>query len=293
MSVMVEACPLCGKSSTEAFESLLDKERQVCYRLCMHCGLTFQSPRMSEAELSEFYQAEYRLLSQGREEPSWKDRYVQAARAEHLVEFCDGIIEDVENHLDIGSSSGDLLLAFSSKFGCASIGIEPGTAYRAFSQERGLTVYRTLDEIGERRFDLISLSHVLEHLHDPVAYLRMLRERWLTFSGCLLVEVPNVFGHESFEISHLYAFSRSTLKATLRAAGFSPIVIRTHGKPRSRLLKLYITSIAQEAGEGPQEVPSMRYFPSVRVRRKAAMKWSRLASRLAPSYAWLPLPEEN
>jgi len=42
-----------------------------------------------------------------------------------------------------------------------------------------------------RRYDNIILTHVLEHLDDPVGVLRRVREDWLTDTGRLFVVCPN------------------------------------------------------------------------------------------------------
>ena len=87
----------------------------------------------------------------------------------------------------------------------------------------GLTVYASLEELekaGEKHFDLISMSHVLEHLPDPVGYLVHLRETLLDPQGWLLLEVPNLYAHDSFEVAHLVSYSAHTLLQTLEKAGF-------------------------------------------------------------------------
>jgi len=80
-----------------------------------------------------------------------------------------------------------------------------------------LTVYPSLDDLGQAdggRFDLVSMAHVLEHIPNPVEYLSDLRERYLTPDGWLLIEVPNLYAHDSFEIAHSIAFSSHTLRET-------------------------------------------------------------------------------
>lgn len=42
-----------------------------------------------------------------------------------------------------------------------------------------------------RRYDNIILTHVLEHLHDPVAVLRRMNEEWLSDRGILFLACPN------------------------------------------------------------------------------------------------------
>jgi len=43
----------------------------------------------------------------------------------------------------------------------------------------------------DRRFDHVVLTHVLEHLDDPVAVLRRVNDEWLSDSGRLFLVCPN------------------------------------------------------------------------------------------------------
>ncbi len=293
MTVEVLACPLCRSDHLLQFADLQEDDHRIQYRLCGRCGLVVQSPRMDSEELASFYASGYREAVQGTEEPTAKDLGVQRARAAALVDFCRGVIPRVSRHLDIGSSSGAVLEAFDLEYGCRGIGVEPGHAYRASSAQRGLEVYSALEEVDPSlasAFDLITMSHVLEHLEDPVAYLKDLARRWLAPQGSVLIEVPNLYGHPSLELSHLVAFSRSTLGEALRIAGFGIIKLETHGRPRSRLIPLYLTALARVGHEPrPSRIgrSRARWVPFY---RRLGMMWSRLVARVAPGWAWLSVP---
>jgi SAM-dependent methyltransferase len=293
MSHVVSNCPLCDGERHRSFESVMDGERELVYQMCATCGMVFQSPRMTMEELDDFYQSEYRVLVQGQEGPSEKDRRVQAGRARHLVAFCKPHVSEVNLHLDIGSSAGSLMKAVKDAYGCASVGVEPGDAYREFSRHRSLQTVASLGELGaERRasFDLISMSHMLEHIPDPVQYLEMLRGDWLTPDGYILVEVPNLFGHQSYELAHLLAFSPPSLKQTLQVAGFEVIALKAHGNPRSQWIPLYITALARVDGGGQAQKNVRWRSSSVRLQRRLGMLWHRGVTRFLPGFAWLPFP---
>jgi SAM-dependent methyltransferase len=141
-----------------------------------------------------------------------------------------------------------LLQALQEQFGCASVGIEPGNAFRDHAVQQGFVVYPSLEalqENQEERFDLISMSHVLEHMTDPVAYLSELRRSCLTSDGWLFLEVPNLYSHFSFEVAHLYSFSSHSLEQVIQKAGFRVIQLIKHGQPRSRTIPLYLNILAR------------------------------------------------
>lgn len=245
----IRTCILCGHDHSTLFDQREHFGRLVHNRLCSRCGLIFQSPRMTAAEAEAHYAAEYRRTIQGREGPTAKDLDFQARRAARLVEFLQRRVKRLRRHLDIGCSAGLLLERVREAYRNEALGVEPGEAYRAYARGNGLQVRASLDEVeaAGQRFDLISLIHVLEHLPDPVDYLVRLRERLLVADGWLLIEVPNVYFHTSFEYEHLYSFSRRTLTEVLRKAGFRVGAVCIQGRPISQLFPFYLTVLARPA----------------------------------------------
>ena len=292
--IAIDHCPLCGSSQSSLFD-VSDKivhrshKMPVSNRLCTRCGLVYQSPRMSDAELDTFYEHEYRQLYQGSEGPSTKDLAVQRLRAAALVDFTQPFLPGLSRHLDIGCSAGLLVQGFQSLYQSQPVGIEPGEAYRQYARQQGLKVYATLDELhaaGEAHFDLVSLAHVLEHLPEPVEYLSALRAGLLEPAGHLLVEVPNLYAHDSFEIAHLVSYSAHTLQQTLQQAGYQVITLQAHGRPRSELLPLYLTALARPTTAALASLIPEQGVP--RKRRWGMMRRS-LLERIFPRKAWLPL----
>ncbi len=258
-------------------------------RICLDCGLVFQSPRMTNAESAAFYAEEYRLLNEGSLDPTARNMAAQHARAESLLAFTGPLVEKVSCHLDIGCSMGILLQRFAENYHCQPAGIEPGEAHRARARKEGLTVYASLEELekaGTGRFDLISMSHVLEHLPDPVGYLVHLREKLLDAPGWLLLEVPNLYAHDSFEVAHLVSYSSHTLLQTLESAGYEIVRIKQHGRPRSAVLPLYITLLARPKTIFPQSL-KVRAEKQVPLKRQIGMLRRRILEKLMPSRAWL------
>jgi SAM-dependent methyltransferase len=288
MSENVKSCPLCGSENSRHFDQRKFRGQVVINRICQGCGLVYQSPRMTEEEATAFYQAEYRRMYQGEEGPIARDFSTQTARAASLSGFVQAHIPAITSHLDIGCSTGLILQHFKKQYGCTPIGIEPGVAYRAYARQQGLTVYASLDELEKKakeHFSLISMSHVLEHLPDPVGYLVHLREEFLDPQGWLLLEVPNLYAHDSFEVAHLLAFSPHTLREALRRSGFTIVKFEKHGRPNSQLLPLFLTALCR-----PTAQPSLSPVHPERgvvLKRRIGMLWRRILARLFPKRAWL------
>lgn len=293
MPEAVACCPLCGHTQSSLFDRRTFRGLVITNRICAVCGMVFQFPYKTRAELQQFYAGEYRTLYQGDEEPSARDIAIQQGRADHLLHFVEPVIKSVVRHMDIGCSTGALLQRFKAAYGCQMVGIEPGDAYRVYAQAQMLRVFASLEEsqaASDGRFDLISMAHVLEHIPGPVEYLVNLRQNFLDGNGYLLLEVPNLYIHDSFEVAHLASFSAHTLKEMVGKAGFSVQAVQLHGRPRSRLLPLYITLLAR-----PAQLPAISPVKPekyVRLKRRLGTGYRTAASRLLPGLAWLPIAEK-
>jgi len=254
----IARCPLCGSSERARFDSRESHGERIHNWICRACGLVFMSPRRTPEELAAFYERGYRTAQQGTEAPTVAKLDFEEQRAEGQLAMFRQVTESIHDFLEVGCGGGRLMHLVEERLGARAVGIEPGAAYRDFLRREGLTVYVSLDALLERetgrRFDLISLSHVLEHLPDPVAYLTRLRLALLRPTGRIYVEVPNLLAHTSFEPGHLCSFTALTLRRTVEAAGFGVTFLELHARPRKRDPRLHYISMIigpAESGERP------------------------------------------
>lgn len=142
--------------------------------------------------------------------------------------------------LDFGCATGILLERMRPH--CQEVaGIELSDQHRTAGQTRGLDIVRSIDEMGERKFDVVSLFHVLEHLPDPVQILNDIKN-YLGEKGTLIVEVPHArdflletlksddFKKFTLWSEHLVLHTRDSLKTLLEMAGFKNVEV--HGVQR-------------------------------------------------------------
>jgi len=245
---------------------------------------------MTETETQAFYESEYRLVYQGQEGPNPKDLAVQTARAQVALDFVDKQVSSAAHILDIGCSTGILLQQFKIYYQAQAFGVEPGKVYRQYAQSLGLEVYSSLEDLRlahESPFNLVSMMHVLEHLPNPHEYLRNLREKYLQPDGWLLLEVPNLYAHDCFEVAHLISFSAHTLAQVVQKAGFRVIQFRAHGQPRSQLIPLYLTLLAR-----PDSTVSfsLKHDRLVRTQRQVGFIRRWFIERIFPERAWISPP---
>jgi 2-polyprenyl-3-methyl-5-hydroxy-6-metoxy-1,4-benzoquinol methylase len=268
MSQDVSSCPLCGSHRNSLFDQCTFRDMPLVNRLCQDCGLVYQSPRRTEQEAEEFHKIEYRRLHQaGKLLIDGREIAIQRARAQSMLRIFRQSVPDVKMHLDIGCSAGLLMQAFQEQYGCRTSGVEVDGLYRPYAQQQGLDVYLALGALpAGLRFDVVSLSHVLEHLPDPVEFLARIRKTVLDADGWLFLEVPNLYSHDCFELAHLYSFSSHTLRQVLQQAGYQIIKTVKHGQPRSKNLPLYINVLARPAPAG-SPLPALKPERGVHFKR--------------------------
>lgn len=288
------SCLLCSEKINHEFERVTSFGYPLIYYQCDHCGLIFQPPGISEAANPEFYAEAYRKIYQSNPEPTAKDLWVQEKRALTLISFLKAVrVESPQRILDIGASTGVLLKAFQNEFESELLGVEPGDAYRSFAESQGIPMVSSLEELSKskpEKFDLISIIHVLEHLPNPVDTLRLIREELLNESGTLLLEVPNFYTHESYELAHLVCYTPHTLQQTLKQAGYHVFFFQRHGFPRSEVLNLYLTLMAQPLSADKATTPVTK-DRLVKVKRDSGRFYRKIVEKISPNRAWTPLPE--
>ncbi len=286
-------CLLCGSDQKKIFARVESFGFPLVYYQCENCGLIYQSRKESQAANPEFYRRTYRRIYQACEEPTPKDLWVQEQRAHHLIDILRHHLEIFpEKVLDIGASAGVLLQQFRKSFGSDVVGVEPGDAYRAYAEESGIEMKESIGALlasDHGKFDLVSMSHVLEHLTEPVEDLKRIKLELLRDGGTLLLEVPNFYAHDSYELAHLACYTPHTLREVLKQAGFRLVFLKRHGVPRSKLLNLYLTGVAKVSPEafGTVDINKDRF---VGLKRNVSMLYRRLMQKISPHKAWLPIP---
>jgi SAM-dependent methyltransferase len=226
---MPNACQLCG---SDEFESVSERDRHgapLKTVLCLGCGSITNDPIPGDDELAAFYRSDYRTQYKGAAQPRMRQIWRNFGRLRHHLADNRTFYAGKNNCLDLGSGSGEFMY-MAGAIGIDCVGVEPNAGYAAYARETlGLNVLaQTLEEtsFGDRQFDLIRLSHVMEHMRDPVRSLKVLRN-WLADDGVLYIEVPNIRAEAAqkmrgkmFHYGHIFNFSPATFRAAAARAGF-------------------------------------------------------------------------
>lgn len=209
---------------------------------CRACGFAHIIPIPTADELGSIYRQEY----YAKEKPLYLERHRQdldwwnLVYAERYDTFEELLPRDRRRILDVGSGPGFFLLHGKQR-GWSTLGIEPSAQAAAHSRGLGLDIVEEFlapvnaAELG--RFDVVHMSEVLEHIPDPAAMLKTVRDL-LAPSGVLCVLVPNdynpfqhalrkVCGFKPWWVApphHVNYFTPDTLSRLVETSGFDVVL---------------------------------------------------------------------
>ncbi|MGH9160735.1 MAG: class I SAM-dependent methyltransferase [Vicinamibacteraceae bacterium] len=184
--------------------------------------------------------------------------------------------------LDVGCGNGTFLVRARSA-GWTVVGVDLDSNAVTVGRQQGLDVrlgsVDTLDPAIEH-FDVITLSHVIEHAHEPTGMLRACRSL-LRRGGSIWIDTPNIDadGHRHFGADwlgldpprHLVLFSLGSLQRALSISGFAEMDVQPY-RPLCATLFRASTAIAQGIGPYSKEGLKMPLPPDVEKSERIAKR---------------------
>lgn len=265
-TVHAPGCPLCGEPGRTLYASLRDRlfsaggSWSILQCPNASCGLLWLDPMPALEDVHRIY-ASYYTHAEERPRVGLLDRLLAAAKRGYVANhfgYEAGAIERLlgllpwiypgrraeldfsvmwlnadrrGRLLDVGAGSGWLVEHLSS-LGWDAEGLDFDARAVERARARGLKLhYGGLAEqrFPEASFDAVTMSHSIEHVHDPVRWLAEAR-RVLKRGGRLTLATPNTrsllhrrFREHWFPLDpprHLQLFNREALGAALKRAGF-------------------------------------------------------------------------
>ncbi len=198
---------------------------------CRRCGLAY-ADRIPPAESFERYYAE-----SSKYEYSHRDGEQHATERRRLVSLASRIAQAAPatvRLLDVGCSTGELLVALRAQGFSNLTGLDPSDACVHYARAKhGLhMIHQVLaaKPPDVPPFEVVVLSAVLEHVPDLHGFLDFVDE-WLTPDGLLAVEVPDAetfaksfnAPYQEFSVEHINFFSAPALDNLLGLHGYSRI----------------------------------------------------------------------
>lgn len=241
---MNESCPICGSSDLTVQADYRSKHSifaMLTLTNCRNCGMVFASPMPSEDDLIA-YNANYFDNAHGGMLQSKVARAffsgIARLRSAHIDKYITKNNIEVSNVLEIGPGSGFLARNWLDKNPKTSyMAIETDTSCHASLKKIGVRVIDgKINETGSEIVDLVLMSHVLEHISDPIKFLTD-ATRNLRKGGGLFIEVPcRDYEHKLNDEPHLLFFDKDPMYYLLYKLGFDKIKVSYHGQEIKHLL---------------------------------------------------------
>jgi SAM-dependent methyltransferase len=176
----IKTCNLCDSGELKK----IDDSHNICQ--CSSCGYIFDNPRPSFKEICEYYSkpGKYNIWLENHvpREKLWKRRL-------NLMRKW----KKPGNLLDVGAGIGQFLDIGRYDF-TELCGTEISDSAIHIAKERyGLDIFQgSIEDVDftSRKFDNITIFHVLEHVEDPRAVIRKC-QALLKEDGILFIAVPN------------------------------------------------------------------------------------------------------
>jgi 2-polyprenyl-3-methyl-5-hydroxy-6-metoxy-1,4-benzoquinol methylase len=208
------------------------------------CGAASISPKPNSAQLERAYSQYYthegaaEHLSQKSSARTWRRLFRKCLEREIFVErWASMFLAEIAptSLLDVGCGQGLIARQMMDR-GWAVLGQEVDAVAAARAMETGVDVHiGPIESIEGKLFGAITMSHVIEHVSDPLQTLNKCKQL-LAPGGRLVLITPNIkslgklfFGRywRGYEIPrHLHVFSSQALARLVMRAGFS--IVESH-----------------------------------------------------------------
>lgn len=204
-------------------------------------------PIPTNEEVERFYREEFYTIKN----PSFNDSSLQVqleekeffeSRWASIYKKCSAFFNNSLplSLFDIGCGYSQSLLYFRAK-GMKVCGLEPNRDGVEYARSQNLEVFQAGIEdfgcVGSKRFNIVTLLNVLEHLRNPAETLGNIRTQLLEKNGLLVIDVPNEFNdfqtvaNAEYHLNewwvcspnHINYFSTGSLKNLLEMCGYKII----------------------------------------------------------------------
>lgn len=218
---MTHGCLICGELNYHYLKTV-----PLC--LCKNCGLLQRVAFPQESELKEYYHGEQYYKDHNNPIPGvmFASSYV---RGNKIVKFAlSPSRRGVERIIDLGCGVGGTVAQFND-MGFMASGIDLNREAIDYALSRNIDCYCA--DLNDKllRADMYVLSHVVEHLPDPIGTISNIKRQYP--AALLYVEVPQLtaLSSKDWDIAKFYApahisyFTITTLVNLLYVAGYEVV----------------------------------------------------------------------
>jgi len=253
------SCAVCGSCDSSPLYEVAYKEGKIKKVICNRCSLVYNQVRLTQEELTQNVYSDYLNYKHKIDSvEAYKKREHEPSLAlQSALSFIEPHITSHSHVLEVGCSYGNLLKLIREKTGAEIQGLEITPLSIKIAREQNqvpifdgfLSAFEQTHV--EKKYDMVILRHVLEHLHEVHEELQRMR-RILKDGGFLFIEAPNIAvpEHASFErliIEHVYDFSPWSVTLILLRNGFKVVRLEVDKRKRIKVLATPIENSQYEA----------------------------------------------
>lgn len=233
-------CPACGGQNWKLSDRVKDfsiSEEWFELRMCDLCHLKATFPQPSEEEIGRYYASED-YVSHSDTKSGLINRLYHAARVFMLKKKHQWVVDASGKSkgalLDVGAGTGHFP-HYMKLSGWLVTGLEPDEKARKIAAEKlnmEIDPIENLATLPAAQYDVITMWHVLEHVHDLKGYMERFRAI-LKPGGVLIIAVPNhtssdakKYGEKwaAYDVPrHLWHFSPKAMESLLHQHQFELI----------------------------------------------------------------------
>lgn len=215
---MSDSCPVCSSISITFVRSYRgDSElfRNLELKKCNNCTFVFADPLPKDEELDKYNSSYFVNAHGGLSTHPMATAYqtaINKIRANYVIETIQKEQDLNLKILEIGPGAGDFLKFWLQLFPNSEYSIlESDLINRERFKDLVSFQYSSFKEIPPNYFDLIVVSHVLEHTNDPKRFLKGLSSS-LKNVGFIFIEVPcQDYLFKDKEEPHLLFFNKESM----------------------------------------------------------------------------------
>jgi 2-polyprenyl-3-methyl-5-hydroxy-6-metoxy-1,4-benzoquinol methylase len=207
-----QVCRICGSINTSIAFSVKDysiSQEDFVLQKCISCSYLFTTPVPDLNAIGRYYASDAYISHTDGKKGLIEQLYqlvrkrTIAGKRKLITSFSD---REYGAILDYGCGTGTFLHEMKES-GWATHGIEPDDGARAKAEQligAAIGVPNDLNNLTDASYDVVTMWHVLEHVHDLHGTIREIK-RVLTDKGKLFVAVPNHESHDALYYGSLWA----------------------------------------------------------------------------------------
>ncbi len=211
----------CGSVRSKLIANTTRHRNEFPIVQCLNCGTLRIDPYLTKDSINKYYSDTYGKIkrSDAPAEKLWKK---QAKASKLVFSLVEPYVSKQSKILDFGGATGGKMQELLVQGYDVSLK-DLDEKYYDYGVSRGLKPFD-----AAVKYDFIILARVLEHMAEPVEFLREVGEL-LAPNGHIYVEVPLIenardnYLLNEFHIAHKFYFTGLSLGYVLRLAGFTPV----------------------------------------------------------------------